>query len=322
MFPNVRLLIAAVVASVVALSCGFAVFAVFRVNHEPLSRLAAGAAPLQLAAGNPMPPAAIPAPADSFGNRFPSNNGDAAGASAQVAPPQPERDDSVEPPSAVATTAAITTTAPETEPAEPAQPAPVAQAPQPSRSRKYPSPTQSRTKWPPPRQVNRSQVNRCRDDTPAAPIEAPPGHDGHCCDRAATRAARARRANRAHGTSQSGIKPSDRAHTATTATAEPPPPEAPTRRPPTGTGLPPRRNVHAKPARSPQPSASQPESAARSCRHPAALSPGRHGPATPVRPFSRSASRRASAAHSCHRRAIERRPIFGVGLMAARAETT
>ncbi len=130
MFPNVRILIAAVVASVVALSCGFAVFAVFRVNHEPLSRLAAGAAPLQLAVGNPMPTAAIPAPADSLGNRFPMNNGDAGGASAQATPPQPERDASVEPSSAVATTAtAITTTAPETEPAEPAQPAPVAQTP-------------------------------------------------------------------------------------------------------------------------------------------------------------------------------------------------
>src|ERR1700693_3754312 len=100
MFPNVRLLIAAVVASVVALSCGFAVFAVFRVNHEPLSRLARGGAPLPPAARNPMPPTAIPAPADSFGNRFPLNNGDAAGASAPVVPPQPERDDSVEPPSA------------------------------------------------------------------------------------------------------------------------------------------------------------------------------------------------------------------------------
>lgn len=125
MFPNVRLLIAAVVASVVALSCGFAVFAVFRVNHEPLSRLAAGATPLQLTAGNPMPPAAIPAPADSFGNRLSLNNGDAAGASAQMAPPQPG---SVEASTAVATTATITT-APETEPAELAQPAPVAQAP-------------------------------------------------------------------------------------------------------------------------------------------------------------------------------------------------
>ena len=86
MFPNVRLLIAAVIASVVALSCGFALFATFRVNHEPLSRLATGAAPLQLAAGNLLPPAATPGPADSFGNRFPLNEDDAAGASAPEAP--------------------------------------------------------------------------------------------------------------------------------------------------------------------------------------------------------------------------------------------
>ena len=124
MFPNVRLLIAAVVASVVALSCGFALFAAFRVNHEPLSRLATGAAPLQLAADNPMPSVATPAPANSFGNRFPLNQADIAGASAEATPPQPEHDDSVEPPSAVAST---TTTTPETEAAEPAQPASVAQ---------------------------------------------------------------------------------------------------------------------------------------------------------------------------------------------------
>ena len=104
MFPNVRLLIAAVVASVVALSCGFAMFAAFRVNHEPLSRLATGAAPLQLAAGNLPPPAASPGPAGSFGNRFPASDGDTTGASAPAPPPQPERDDSVEPPSAVAST--------------------------------------------------------------------------------------------------------------------------------------------------------------------------------------------------------------------------
>jgi hypothetical protein len=42
MFPNIRLMVAAVIASVVALSCGFGVFAAFRVNHEPLSRLQAG----------------------------------------------------------------------------------------------------------------------------------------------------------------------------------------------------------------------------------------------------------------------------------------
>src|SRR5580698_4736319 len=126
MFPNVRLMIAAVVASVVALSCGFGLFATFRVNHEPLSRLAAGAAPLQLAAGNPMPPAAMPAAAVSFGNRFPLPQADTAGAAAEAMPPQPEHDDGVEPPSAVAST---TTTVPATDADQPAPPAPVAQAP-------------------------------------------------------------------------------------------------------------------------------------------------------------------------------------------------
>jgi len=92
MFPNVRLLIAAVVASVVALSCGFAMFAAFRVNHEPLSRLATGAAPLQLAAGNPIPSVAMPLPADSFGNRFPLNQADSAGASPEATPRQPDHD--------------------------------------------------------------------------------------------------------------------------------------------------------------------------------------------------------------------------------------
>jgi hypothetical protein len=48
MFPNFRLLLAATFASVVTLSFGFAVFAALRVNHEPLSQLAAGTASLQL----------------------------------------------------------------------------------------------------------------------------------------------------------------------------------------------------------------------------------------------------------------------------------
>jgi len=52
MFPNIRLMIAAMVASIVALSCGFGVFAAFRVNHEPLVRLPPVTAPLQLIAGN------------------------------------------------------------------------------------------------------------------------------------------------------------------------------------------------------------------------------------------------------------------------------
>lgn len=54
MFPNFRLMLAATAASIVALSCGFAVFAAFRVNHEPLTRLPSANAPLQLAAHAPL----------------------------------------------------------------------------------------------------------------------------------------------------------------------------------------------------------------------------------------------------------------------------
>jgi hypothetical protein len=48
MFPDFRLMIAAVLTSVVALSGGFGVFAALRINHEPLSRLPSATAPLQL----------------------------------------------------------------------------------------------------------------------------------------------------------------------------------------------------------------------------------------------------------------------------------
>jgi hypothetical protein len=54
MFPGIRLLIAAVAAYVVALSCGFGVFAALRVNHEPL--LPSATAPLQLVPDNVAPP--------------------------------------------------------------------------------------------------------------------------------------------------------------------------------------------------------------------------------------------------------------------------
>jgi len=56
MFPNVRLLIGAFVASVVALSCGFGLFAAFRVNHEPLSQLPVGTSPVRFVANE----AAVP----------------------------------------------------------------------------------------------------------------------------------------------------------------------------------------------------------------------------------------------------------------------
>jgi hypothetical protein len=62
MFPNVRLLVAAMIGSVVALSCGFGIFAALRVNHEPLARLPSGSAPLQLLASiSPSPPIAVAA---------------------------------------------------------------------------------------------------------------------------------------------------------------------------------------------------------------------------------------------------------------------
>jgi len=205
MFPNVRLLIAAVVASVVALSCGFALFATFRVNHEPLSRLATGAAPLQLAAGNPMPSAALPAPADSFGNRFPVHQADIAGASAEATPPQPEHDDSVEPPSAVASTAA-----PETGATEPAQPAPVAQAPIAEPDAK-PNEVAATPSEPP----------------PATPSESVPA----TTETAATEppAEQAVPAEPAAPTEQASQEPNQESNpdTTTTTTAEPPPPEAP-----------------------------------------------------------------------------------------------
>lgn len=50
MFPNVRLLIAALLASVFALSFGFGVFAALRVNRDPLGQLPAGTPALQLVA--------------------------------------------------------------------------------------------------------------------------------------------------------------------------------------------------------------------------------------------------------------------------------
>ena len=59
MFPDFRLMIAAVLTSVVALSGGFGVFAALRINHEPLSRLPSATAPLQLVPDNVAGPAVI-----------------------------------------------------------------------------------------------------------------------------------------------------------------------------------------------------------------------------------------------------------------------
>jgi hypothetical protein len=72
MFPNVRVMIAAIIASLLGMSCGLAVFAAFSVNHDPFVRPPSSAPPLPLvlgyAAPGPEKDAAAP-----FGVRFPLN---------------------------------------------------------------------------------------------------------------------------------------------------------------------------------------------------------------------------------------------------------
>jgi hypothetical protein len=70
MFPNVRLMIAAMIFSIAAIGGGLGAFAAFRVNHEPFARLPSDDPPLQLVYYNAASPSvtdAIPAP---FGVRF------------------------------------------------------------------------------------------------------------------------------------------------------------------------------------------------------------------------------------------------------------
>src|SRR5579872_4286239 len=69
MFFNVRLMIVATLGSVVILGCGFALFAAFRVNHEPLARLPSASAPLRFAANSAAAAVTIAA-GESFGSRF------------------------------------------------------------------------------------------------------------------------------------------------------------------------------------------------------------------------------------------------------------
>jgi hypothetical protein len=85
MFPNVRLLVVAVLAAIAGIACGLGLFATFRVNHEPLARFAEGGPPLQLAFDKlaPMPDTATPVAA-----RYPLN-GAAKPFSAPVLIPPP-----------------------------------------------------------------------------------------------------------------------------------------------------------------------------------------------------------------------------------------
>jgi hypothetical protein len=103
MFPNIRLMIAAMVASMVALSCGFGVFAAFRVNHEPLVRLPPVTAPLQLIAGNSA--AVAVAAAEPFDRRFQTSPPQSAARATE--PPTLRRDDREGVESAPAASAAV-----------------------------------------------------------------------------------------------------------------------------------------------------------------------------------------------------------------------
>jgi hypothetical protein len=82
MFPNVRLLVAAMLASVIAVSCTFAVLAAFRVDPEPLAGIRPARAPLQLLADNSPPNNLTIAWGEPFGTRFRAENGPLAGAAA------------------------------------------------------------------------------------------------------------------------------------------------------------------------------------------------------------------------------------------------
>lgn len=100
MFPNVRLLIGALFASFVALSCGFGVFAAFRVNHDPLSRLPGSAASLQLVADE----GAQPRP--TWGVSVQSGSGATPAVAALIHAPMPVRHAAIEPPAASASSPA------------------------------------------------------------------------------------------------------------------------------------------------------------------------------------------------------------------------
>ena len=114
MFPNVRLMIAAMLASVVALVCGFGMFAVFRVSHEPFARSPAATASLRLVADN----AAYSSTGLASGVPFDRRLQVAAEPSAAATTDMPEATGEHE---AEAETAPASTTAPEPSPAAPEQ---------------------------------------------------------------------------------------------------------------------------------------------------------------------------------------------------------
>jgi hypothetical protein len=93
MFPNVRLLVVAVLAAIAGIACGLGLFATFRVNHEPLARFAEGGPPLQLAFDKlaSMPDTAAPVAA-----RYPLNGAAKPLSAPVLIPPSNAAPDSAE----------------------------------------------------------------------------------------------------------------------------------------------------------------------------------------------------------------------------------
>jgi hypothetical protein len=140
MFPNVRLMIAAVLVTVAALSCGFGVFAAFRVSNEPLARLQAVATPLQLAADHETPSIVPLAARETFGVRYDLLQGQLVDRAAGLLALKVDFHHIVEPPSIVSVIG------PGMGNTEPAQPAPLAQTavpdgPQPAADAAAPEPS-------------------------------------------------------------------------------------------------------------------------------------------------------------------------------------
>jgi hypothetical protein len=70
MFPNIRVMIAALLASIAGISCGLGALAAFRVNHQPFTRMQSANPPLQLAFGTGLPDEVTDARPAPFEVRF------------------------------------------------------------------------------------------------------------------------------------------------------------------------------------------------------------------------------------------------------------
>jgi hypothetical protein len=70
MLPNVRVMIVALLASIVGIGCGLSALAAFRVNHQPFARMESGNPPLQLVFANGAPVTVTDGAPAPFGIRF------------------------------------------------------------------------------------------------------------------------------------------------------------------------------------------------------------------------------------------------------------